>query len=79
MDLLSKSNLERLAEVPGGPCVSIFMPAHRAWPETRQDPIRLKNLLVEARERLLERGLPSTETDGILQPAEDLLSDGLFW
>jgi hypothetical protein len=55
------------------------MPAHRAWPETRQDPIRLKNLLMEAREWLLEGGLLSTEVDETLEPAQDLLSDGLFW
>jgi hypothetical protein len=79
MDPLSKSDLEHLAEAPGAPCVSIFMPAHRAWPETRQGPIRLKNLLAEARERLLERGLRSTEADEVLEPAQNLLSDNLFW
>lgn len=34
------------------PSVSIFMPTHRAHPETQQDPIRLKNLLADARQRL---------------------------
>lgn len=34
------------------PSVSILMPTHRAHPENQQDPIRLKNLLEEARQRL---------------------------
>ncbi|MEO9255531.1 MAG: hypothetical protein ABI305_08335 [Tepidiformaceae bacterium] len=36
------------------PSVSILMPTHRAHPETQQDPIRLKNLIEQARRRLEE-------------------------
>jgi release factor family 3 len=34
------------------PSASILMPTHRAHPDNQQDPIRLKNLLDEARQRL---------------------------
>jgi len=51
------------------------MPTHRAGTETRQDPIRLKNLLSRAREQLVDGGLRSTEADGILEPARLLLED----
>ena len=37
-------------------CVSIFLPTHRAGPEIRQDPIRLKNLLKQAESRLIALG-----------------------
>lgn len=80
MDTLSKRELEGLTERTGGPCVSIFLPTHRAGTETQQDPIRLKNLLGEARESLVEtKGLRTTEADEILEPAQKLLSDAVFW
>ncbi|WP_242901766.1 baeRF3 domain-containing protein [Actinomadura terrae] len=34
------------------PAVSVLMPTHRAAPDNRQDPIRLRNLLAEVRRRL---------------------------
>jgi hypothetical protein len=76
---LTKDDLERLTEERAGPCVSIFMPTHRAGTETRQDPIRLKNLLSRAREQLVDGGLRSTEADGLLEPARELLEDEEFW
>lgn len=79
MDTLSKKELEELAGKPEGPCASIFLPTHRAGAETRQDPIRLKNLLRQARERLVVRGLRTTEVDRILEPAQGLLENELFW
>ncbi|HSK85130.1 MAG TPA: hypothetical protein VK902_17285 [Rubrobacter sp.] len=80
MDPLSNQDLEQLVDNPEGPCVSIFLPTHRAGVETRQDPIRLKNLLGEARERLVgTKGLRPTEADEILEQARDLLSEDVFW
>ena len=80
MDLLTKRELETLIDEPAGPCASIFLPTHRAWPETRQDPIRLKNLLAEAREGLIEtKGVRTTEADEMLEPARGLLEDEPFW
>ena len=79
MDLLSKEELEEMTGKIEGPCASIFLPTHRAGAETRQDPIRLKNLLGETRERLVARGLRTTEADEILEPAQGLLENTLFW
>lgn len=61
-----------------GPSVSVFMPMHRSGPETQQDPIRLKNLIREAEERLIARGLHAPEAKELLEPAERLLRNGLF-
>lgn len=36
------------------PAVSLLMPTHRHRPETAQDPIRLRNLLVEAKRRIVQ-------------------------
>ncbi len=42
-----------LQSIRGFPAVSILLPTHRVSPDNRQDPIRLKNLISEAADRLL--------------------------
>ncbi|GAA4229806.1 hypothetical protein GCM10022254_23090 [Actinomadura meridiana] len=44
--------LAELREPRAYPAVSVLMPTHRAVPDNRQDPIRLRNLLAEVRRRL---------------------------
>jgi len=60
-------------------CVSLFMPTHRAGRETEQDPIRFKNLLREAEERLMGKGLRSPEVQEIVKRPQLLLQDQGFW
>jgi hypothetical protein len=79
MNLLSKEELKTLIEKPEGWCVSIYMPTHRAFPETKQDPIRFKNLLREAEERLKATGYRSPDVKRLLKPASVLIRDALFW
>jgi len=79
MDLLHKDQLKRLIEKHPGPCISLYMPTHRVFPETKQGPIRFKNLLREAEEQLKAAGLRSPESKKILKPARDLIKDNLFW
>jgi len=79
MNTLSKDELKRLAEEQAGLCVSIFMPAHRVGPETQQDPIRFRNLLRDAEERLIAEGLRVPDARKLLTPAQKLLADGFFW
>lgn len=79
MKSLQREELKMLAERREGPCVSIYMPTHRAFPETKQDPIRFKNLLREAEERLKAAGLPSQGAKKLLRQAKTLIKDGLFW
>ncbi|MFC2049893.1 hypothetical protein ACFLTN_01785 [Chloroflexota bacterium] len=79
MSLLSMNELRVLMEKPEGPCVSIFMPTHRAGEQTRQDPIRLKNLIREAQNRLTGAGLTSKEAKELLKPVKGLLREDFFW
>ena len=79
MKLLSKEELRSLMEKPGGWCVSIFMPTHRVSPDTKQDPIRFKNLLRKAEVRLKAAGLRSPDAKKLLKPAQPLVTDTLFW
>jgi Bacterial archaeo-eukaryotic release factor family 7 len=62
-----------------GWCVSLYMPAHRAGRETEQDPIRFKNLLRQAEERLLTKGMPSAQVRDLLKAPQRLLQDQAFW
>jgi hypothetical protein len=78
MNVLNRKGLEGLVENRKGPCVSIFMPTHRKGPETQQDPIRLKNLLKEAEQQLVELELRPTEARELLAPAAALMEDADF-
>jgi hypothetical protein len=79
MSLLTKDQLLEIAGSAGELGVSILMPTHRAGAEIRQDPIRLKNLLNEAENRLTARGLRRDDADAILEPAVALLDSADFW
>jgi hypothetical protein len=49
------------------------MPMHRAGPETQQDPIRFKDLVREAEERLYSLSLHAPEVKKLMEPAESIL------
>jgi len=49
---MRRANIGELQNRESYPSVSILLPTHRVHPENQQDPIRLKNLLDEARQRL---------------------------
>jgi hypothetical protein len=79
MDLLRHDDLMELASAKARPCVSVYMPTHRAGPQLRQDPIRLKNLLREAEAKLAEGGLRGPDARGLLQPIWSLSEEETFW
>jgi hypothetical protein len=78
-DLLRLEHVRELAGHEGGLCVSVFLPSHRVTPDSGQDPIRLRNLLDEAEQRLLAGGLRAPVAREIVQPGRDLLGSGWFW
>ena len=62
-----------------GLCVSIFMPTFRTGVESQQNQIRFKNLLRSAEEKLLAAGMRSQELKELLEPAQALPGNALFW
>ncbi|HEU5417696.1 MAG TPA: hypothetical protein VFV41_08395 [Streptosporangiaceae bacterium] len=78
-DLLRPEDVRELAGHEGGPCVSVFMPAHRVTPDSGQDPIRLRNLLDEAEKQLAAAGLRAPAAREVLAPGRDLLIPDPFW
>ena len=79
MSPLSQADLHALIETPDGACVSLFMPVETAGPDVQQGPIRLKNLLDEAEERLIVTRMRSPEARRLLEPMRDLITQSLFW
>jgi hypothetical protein len=78
MAALSTADLAALLEDREAPCLSLYQPTHRHFPENQQDPIRYKNLLKALKESLL-RKYPAAKTAALLQPFERLQDDANFW
>lgn len=49
MELLTPKTFRQLIHHENGPCLSIAIPAHRTGKEVKQDAIRLKNMIKQAR------------------------------
>jgi len=79
MDVVTRDRVRDLAQRTDGWCVSIYMPTHRVGQSIQQDPIRLKDLLGQAEERLVAEGLRAPEAQELLQPARVLLLNNSFW
>ena len=79
MNALSQDELKTLMGKHQGLCVSIFMPTFRTGVESQQNQIRFRNLLRSAEEKLLTAGLRSQEVKEILEPAQALPGNVLFW
>jgi len=77
--VMSRDELLTLAEHRGGPHVSIYLPMERAGPQTRENPIRLKNLLRNAEEELVAGKMRPTEVRDLLEAARALEDDYQFW
>jgi hypothetical protein len=78
---LNRQQIQQLIEGPQGPAVSLYMPTHRTGRETRQDPIRLKNLLKQADSQLETLGYGPSIRHDVLAAAESLPDDVAadFW
>ena len=60
------------------PCLSLYQPTHRHYPEKRQDPIRFRNL-IKAMEESARQKYPTHEVQGLLEPFRALAGDRNFW
>lgn len=60
------------------PCLSLYQPTSRHFPENQQDPIRYRNL-VKARSASMRGAYPPAEIDALLEPVVALADDAEFW
>jgi hypothetical protein len=79
MNALSQDELKTLLGKHQGLCISIFMPTFRTGTESQQNQIRFRNLLRKAEEKLLAGGLRPQEIKKLMEPAQALPGNVLFW
>lgn len=79
MDSLRLDDLVRRTQDASGPCISIYLPTHRAGRETRQGPSRMKNAVREARQQAAAMGLDERALESVLRPAVERIDDQSFW
>lgn len=77
-DPVTTEELRRLAQLTG-PCITISMPTHRTGAETRQDPIRFRNLVADALSQLADVPGGAEVRDQLEQELTDLGRDHDFW
>lgn len=79
MAFFTRYQLKELTESRSPECVSIYLPTHRAAPDSHENPIRFSNLLGEAEQQLKDAGVKSAAVKTLLKPAAELKADTHFW
>ena len=71
--MIGRSELMELLTVePASPCVSLYMPMQRRFPEQAQNPVRFRNLLKQVEDAQRRPDIPPPG-DGVLGPLRDLV------
>lgn len=79
IDLNKPAELNILLAWQDQPCVSIYVPTRPGWSESPRNRLWYKNLLKEARQQLLERGLERKDIQDLLEQAYQLEANDTFW
>ena len=77
MNTITANDLKTLMNLPGKPRVSFYVPTQLGG--AQKDPIQFKNLVAEAEEKLLAKGMDEDAVKKLLRPAARLLKDHDFW
>ncbi len=77
--MVSEKTIQELIEKKSEVSVTITLPTHKKGEESKQDPIRFKNLLSEASEKIKEYNSKNGFADSLLKQARELLDKPLFW
>ena len=72
--MITRHDLKELQALTKVPALSLLLPTHRTSPENKQDPIRVKNLVKEATDRLSEE-FSTRELEPLLTNLEELVND----
>lgn len=79
MDSITREELKSLIDQQTDYCVSLFMPTYYTGTEIQQNQIRFRNLLRKTEDRLLTGNLRTQEVKSLLEPAQALAGNMLFW
>jgi hypothetical protein len=78
-DVVTRADVEALAETGDGPRVSLFLARHGSSTGVEQDRIAFKNLIGQARQGLERTGSRAPGARELLRPAVELLDDPAAW
>ena len=79
MSIITVEQIKTLVEQAQGICVSIYMPMVEGGSEVRQNPIRFKNLVKQAQQKLVENGFEEDAANEFLRPMTEELDRDEFW
>ncbi len=79
MNNVTTRELEKLIECETSPCVSIYMPTHASGSNGQEDSVRLKNLVRQAEQQLVEFGMRRPDAKSLLQPVRQLPTESTDW
>jgi hypothetical protein len=77
--MITKQTIKDLQQSAETINVSVYMPTHKHEPGVQQDPIRFKNLITEAENKLKEKHVDIDSIRSIKEKADELLSNPMFW
>ncbi len=77
--MITRDTILGLIDKADNPSVSIFMPTHKKGEEVQQDPIRFKNLLKQAEQKLENHEVRPPQIDSLLEEPRKLLDQPIFW
>lgn len=77
--MVSEKTISELINQNGEVFVTIALPTHKKGEESKQDPIRFKNLLTEASQKLAKKISGNGNIEKLLKPAKELLDKPLYW
>jgi hypothetical protein len=78
-DTFRKSDIQTLMESADDVCISAYMPIVRKGTESKQNPIRFKNMLQTVEAELAAWGKSPQEIENLLSPAYRLQKDHMYW
>ncbi|MBF7097411.1 baeRF7 domain-containing protein [Alkalibacter mobilis] len=78
MNLLTRTEIEKLIEVQNQNCISLYFPMGQNFTDEKSK-ILLKNLVKSVESDLLDHNIPKKETDSLISPALELINDSDFW
>ncbi|MFU8811438.1 MAG: hypothetical protein ACNA78_00650 [Balneolaceae bacterium] len=76
---MDKKRIDALLQYRAPNSVTITLPTHEKGEGVKQDPIRLKNLIKEAEDQLVSRGMKQKEAESLLEEVKELISKPIFW
>lgn len=79
MDLFTRDELRRLAQLRDDICISIYLPTSRFEADWSQNPTRFKNLLRDVDAQLEGQGYREETIDDVLSTARRQLDETSFW